>query len=257
MGAYLANLNPVQTASTLQVADVILRTKQRADIEKSGSTGVVSDAEILSLVNTGARMLDDLITKSYEDYRAEYWCFPTVARQIMYTLPGNFYKLRRIGVVDQLGSTPNTWTPLYPFDLNQNNLPGTGFFFFTNGAYPSMAYRLTDRMLELRPCTSVQNIGVWYTPQPPVFKSPQDYLPSYYMPGWEEYIVCWAAMMISAKRQMANVVAEQMWEEIKQQIASFVPNRDSANPAMVQQSWVPPSMWPGYGGPYGGGYGSW
>jgi hypothetical protein len=120
-----------------------------------------------------------------------------------------------------------------------------------------MKYRIAGPYLELRPVKTTQFVGMFYTPQAPNFLTVSDYLPGYYQPGWEEYIVNWMAMMIAAKRQMANDVAETMWKEIKEQIASFVPNRDSANPELVQKTWMRPSMWPGMGGGPFGGYGSW
>jgi hypothetical protein len=253
MSSLLVNA-PVQAgASPLQVSDLILRMKQRADIEKSGSAGVVSDSEILNLARQGARMLDSLINKTYQYYTMQYWSFATVINVQQYPLPTNFAKLLGIGLVPAVGTTPTSWTPLYHWDMNTQNLAGTGFLYFTNGVYTFMRYRIAGTNVELRPVSSIQSVGIYYTPQAPGFLTTGDYLPPYWLPGWEEYIVNWGALMISAKREIANDFAAEMWKEIKDQISSFIPNRDSANPERVQDAWLRPSMYPApYGGPFGG-----
>lgn len=248
---------PYNTAQPVYVSDLILRTKQRADIEKSGTAGVVSDSELLTYLNIYYRQLAMKIDHKYEYYRAKYYNIQTVLGQLRYPLPADFYNLLGIGLVNVPGPAPDTWTPLQPWDMVNQNIPGTGFMNFTNGMFTNMTYRVIDRQFEFKPMKSAQIVGVWYTPMAMQLRSPGDVIEEWCMPGWEEYVITGAAMLIAAKEQQAIAMLEQMWLMIDAQIDSFIPSRDSFQPQRVQRAWWG-SQWPfgmfgGYFGPGQGG----
>ena len=239
-------------ADPISVQEVFTRIKQRADIEKSGSAGVCSDAEVLNLLNLHYRKLHGEIQKMYENYTATYYNIQTVVNQLRYPLPKDFYKLLSVGIVDSVGASPNTFTALEHWNFNDQNVPGTGFLNFTNGYYTQMRFRIVGRNLELRPVKSVQLLGIWYSPSP-VTLGMKDSLPEWVLPGWEEYIVCGAAMMIAAKEQALVTVHQQILQMVSDQVKSFVPNRDSFKPELVSRAWRHQRNWPGNG--FGDGFG--
>lgn len=230
-------------AQPILVSELVLRTKQRADIEKSGSAGVVSDTEILRLLNLYGNQLKMEIDKTYEYYTATYFNIVTQAGVLRYSLPHDFYKLIGIGLVDVIGPSPNTWTPLQHWDFANQNIPGTGFITFTNGMYTRMTYRIAGvgpngPNIEFRPVKSNQTLGIWYTPQFVPFKTVADPVPAWMMPGWEEYLIVGAAMMITAKEQLGVEMHGQIFKMIETQVRNFAPNRDEFQPETVKRVWT-------------------
>ncbi len=238
-------------ATPLKVRDVYTRMKQRADIEKSGDGGLISDPEALNLIQLGTNNLHDVIVRTNELYIARYFNIITAPNQLEYPIPHDFFNLLSIGLVNKVGPAPDTWTPLYQWKMQNQNIPGNGFLFFTNGMYTIMQYRVIAGAIEFR---SNQIVGIWYVPTAPQFKGLDDYLPPYFMPGWEEYLVSYAAQLIGAKEQNGVAMHEEIKKQVLAQIASFSMSRDSFRPETVTDCWMPQSAWPfGMMGSYGPG----
>lgn len=243
----------------LLVGDVIKRAKQRADIEKAGSAGFIGDDEALQLCQLGFAQLQNLIINSYEYWIKSYTSFNTVFNKVQYDFntigAPDLYKPLAIGIVQNQGSVPNianfdSWSPLEPYDMQNQNLPASGFLQFTNAYYTDMRYMWLADQLELRPVKAICTVGIYYIPVAPQFANYADELPYWCKPGWEEYIVAFMAWMIAGKEGTGTAQALQVWQMISDQIKNFTPNRDQFNPHTVSDAWRSRFS----GGYWGGGF---
>lgn len=231
----------------MTVGDVWTRIKQRADIEKAGSSGFMSDDEGIKLIQLGTAQLQNLVMNTYEFWLTRYVTFNTVVNQLSYPFPSigmsDFYKLLGIGITTNTNSPQDSWAPLEHFELMSMNLPAGGFLQFTSGFFTDMRYAImsSDKgvpQLELRPVKSVTMLGVYYVPRPPQFQSLLDELPPWIMPGWEEYMVAFGAWMAGVKERTGASAHKEVWQMITKQIQDFAPNHDSFRPATVTTGWM-------------------
>lgn len=245
-------------APAVSVQEVVQRVLQRTDLERVGTGGIVSQPEVLGLINLYMNRLAMEIDKTYEYYRESFYNVQTVAGTQLYALPADFYKLLGVGLVDRPGRNYQTWTPLNHWDMANQSVPGTGFMQFTNGAFTYMTYRVIGSgvgagpNIEFRPTNSSQLVAVLYSPQAPRFVSLNETMPGWMALGWEEYLVCGAASMINAKQEIEDQMTVQIMAEILAQVKAFAPNRDAFQPETVKRTWMPRSRWPFGGGFYGG-----
>lgn len=242
----------------ITVGDVWTRIKQRADIEKSGASGFVSDNEGIKLIQVGTSQLQNLVMNTYEDWISRYATFTTVLNQLTYPVSSigiaDFYKLKSIGIITNVSSPQDSWMPLEHYDDMSMNLPAGGFFQFTSGFFTDMRYGLRADVggptIELRPVKAVTTLGVYYIPVPPTFETLDDELPYWIMPGWEEYMVAFGAWMVGVKERTSVEAHKEVWDMITRQIMNFAPNRDSFQPHTVIRA----SSY-SYGAGYRGGWG--
>ncbi len=236
--------------AVITVGDIILRIKQRADLEKSGASGFVSDTEATTLIQLAAAQLQNLIMMSYESWLGRYVTFSTVANQSAYPFAAygmpDFYKLLSIGITT--AANPDDWTPLDHADNKSASISGYGggFLSFTNGGGgANLTFCLRSTGIELSTVRSVQLIGVRYIPKPPQFSAITDELPQWIYPGWEEYLVAFVAWMVGIKERAGVQSAKEVWQIVSGQIQNWAPNRDSFRPHTVVQTL---RGWNKYGG---------
>lgn len=219
------------------VGDIWLRAKQRADLEKAGSTGFVSDLEGLRLVQLGIAQLQNLVMNSYEYWVARYQTFNTKPGQQSYPLDsvgiGNLFKLLSVGLT--LEGHPENWRPLESFRLGEQS-GAMDWDFYTGGS--GLRYLLMGQELILRPMDGARCVGVYYVPQPPHFDSLDDELPPWVMNGWDEYPVAFVAWMLAIKERSGASAHREVWQMTAAQIRDSVPNRDSGQPPrMIKPGW--------------------
>lgn len=242
--------------AVITVGDIVTRMKQRADIEKSGSSGFIADIEAIKLVQMATAQLQNLIIDTSENWLGKYNTFYTIPSQTVYPYAAismsDIYKPLGIGMTD--ASNPQSWTALEPFDFMNMNSGGTGFLQFTNtfaGAGCGLQYMFFADTIELRTPQTVQQIGVRYVPLAPQFATVADELPSWIKPGWEEYLVACGAWMIGIKEQNGVANHEQVWQLIAKQIQNFAATLDKFRPHTVIRANMMRNRSRGNGG-YGG-----
>lgn len=225
----------------ITVQEVITRSLERADLAKSGASGFMSPTEMLRLTQLGLAQLQNMIINTYEYWIKSFTTFNTITNQVSYSFDqigaSDLYKPLGIGLIQSVDQPFESWTPLEHWNMDNQNLPASGFIQFTNGYYTDMRYLFMADRLELRPVKAVCAVGLYYVPTAPQLASPADLLPYWCKPGWEEYLVAFNAWMIAGKEQAGTEVQMQIWNMISEQIKNFAPNRDQFKPFTVQDSW--------------------
>ena len=237
----------------VSLSDLRTLVRQRADQENSQ---FVTDQELRQYINRSyCELYDLLITNANsEDYFLNSSTVTLVSGTQTYDLPADFYKLR--GVDLNMGSDT--------FPLRRYNFPQRDV-----GSRYSVPYRyryhIQGSSLRLTPSPSTNDtLTVWYIPSPKKFlektataitrgtsrsEEHTSELDSSgladpttfgniesrfdFYSGWDEYIICGAAIDCMVKEESDPSALMKMKEETKIRILSVSDNRDLGEPATV------------------------
>lgn len=208
-----------------------LRARARVTADKVNSTFVDDTATGLdAFINEGHQILHGkLVDALDEEYVEKEYTFSTVANQVDYALPSDFFKL--YGVDMTIGGIPRS--------LSEYTRPERNAFNFTRAssrqAWWSATiphYRLTGSNLRILPIPSdVTPCNLLYAPEATLLTLPSDSVN--YPNGWERYIVLYAAIRMLAAEEQQNSVLEKALGAIEQEIELTKERRDLASPKQV------------------------
>lgn len=215
-------------ATTLTLADLILQTRQRADMVQSQ---FVTDAELTGYINESYAELYDLLVEKYgNDYFVNSYQFTTDGSS-QFALPADLYKL--LGVDVQCGMK---WESLHAFNFSDRNSPH------------SMRYRILGSSLMLSPqAPAGRTLQVWYVPRPVALVAATDTIDQ--ISGWGEYVVTDAAIKCLAKEESDCSVLMAQKQALILRIQSAAENRDAGQPATVTDNCQ--KHWSFWGSPWG------
>lgn len=211
--------------STVTLAQLKTRARQRADMENSG---FIQDSELLSYINASIAELYDLLVSKYgEDYFvASPYTITTTTNQDTYALPADLYKL--LGVDLQLDTT-NNWVSLKRFNFAERNIPQIWDVKFVD----FIRYRLFGANIKFSPVPqAAQTLRLWYIPLPTALALDADTLNGFN--GYEEYVVIDVAIKMLNKEESDPSVLMAEKAAMKLRIEQMAEGRDVGQPSTVQ-----------------------
>ncbi len=203
-----------------------------------------TEAELNGYIAGSYKELYDILVQKFGDdyYIATPHTFTTDGTNDTYALPEDFYKL--LGVdASYNGGTGNGWVTLKQFMIGERNsytLPNSQVFY----GIANMRYRLRDDAIWFVPIPAGgQLLRIIYIPRPAELDDDADTVDG--VSGWEEYIICDAALKCLVKEESdASAFAAQK-AAMLQRIESAAENRNAGAPQTVTD--IHQSFWP-YGG---------
>lgn len=254
-------------ATTMTLSELMIATRQRADMLPSGYTPslidtslFVTDPEIISYINQSYFELYDLLITLYEDYYvASPLEFATDGTTSQYPLPDGtlysaapaFYKL--MGVDLGLASASNAFVTLKKFDFAERNRYVYPQITSSSLGVFNLRYRLVGNTLMFIPTPSAgQIVRLWYFPRLTTLSALNSTAEG--VSGWTEYIICDAAIKCLQKEESdVSVVMAQKMALIKR-IQDSASDRDAGQPDTISDVRSMASRWgsPNGDGSYGG-----
>ena len=223
-----------------------IRTQLRNRIDRKNSNFFTNTELNIYISDSYKELYDILIQKFGDDYYvAAPYAFTTTSSEF-YDLPADFYKL--VGVdASYNGGAGNGWVTLRQFMFQERNsytLPNyQAFYGITN-----LRYRLYDNKLWFTPIpVAGQLLRLFYFPRPADLTDDADTVDG--ISGWEEYIICDAAIKCMVKEESDPQAFAAQKQAMLTRIESAAENRNAGQPQTVSD--VNQSFWP-YG-PWGPG----
>lgn len=221
-----------------------LRTELRRRIDRVNSNFFTNPELNEYLSKSYKELYDILIQKFGDDYFvADPHDFVTTNAET-YALPDDFYKLLGVDAQYNGANDGNGWVTLRQFMLQERNsftLPNyQAFYGITN-----LRYRLRGNTLWFTPTPQAgQLLRLYYCPRPDDLTLDADTVDG--VSGWEEYIICDAAIKCMVKEESDPTAFGAQKAALLQRIESAAENRNAGQPQTVSD--VNQSFWP---------YGSW
>tara|TARA_Y100001938_G_C7983096_1_gene375453 strand:- start:211 stop:909 length:699 start_codon:yes stop_codon:yes gene_type:complete len=204
------------------LTNLIDRAKQRADME--GST-FCTDTEITGYINQGIRELHDILVTLYEDYFVTTTTY-TLPASNPGTLPANFYKA--IGVDFETGGITYR---VRPYSFQERNMLQSPYT--QQGKLGNLFYNIRGTQIFFIPTNTLSGtITLHYAPMATEMEAGHSgtqlttLIPQITY-GYEEYIVCHAAIQMLVKEESDVSVHLAERERQKQRIMSAATNRDA------------------------------
>lgn len=200
-----------------------LRTYVRQQADQESST-FISDSELNRYINQSAAELHGLLTTLYEDYYLTSATF-TLTTLNTYTLPSNFFKLRRLQY-DSAGSWSKV--PQFAFDEFEANQQR-----YLTGAAPEWRmYRIMQAALFVLPEDDFAgDYRIWYLLNYTAMTSDADTLSD--LMGWDEYVIVDAAIKCLQKEESDASILMARKAELKRRIEMEAANRDASGPERI------------------------
>lgn len=216
------------------LANLRLRTLRRADMLTPAGTPTnfidsTANGELDTYIRESGREFYDLLVKNWgEDYFATSANLTTTAGVENVALPNDFYKLLAVDYYPAGATTP---MHMRRFNWNERATTGPGMGYGWVREQP--AYRLRMNNLWLHPTPDgVYNLTVHYVP---ITGDAWD--PIEGVNGWEDYIVCAAAIKCLAKEESDTSELRAELARHAQRIADMAP-RDGGEPHYVQDIYI-------------------
>lgn len=240
-------------ATTMTLSELMVATRQRADMLPSGYTAsltntdlFVTDPELISYINQSYFELYDLLITVYEDYYVQTpYEFQTDGNQ-RYNLPSDFYKL--LGVDLALAASPSNpaWVTLKKFDFISRNRYVYPQLTSTYLGVFNLRYRLVGGQIMFIPTpSSGQYIRLWYIPTLTTLAALSDTVQG--VSGWTEYIICDAAIKCAQKEESDVSVLELQKAGLVKRIEESAMNRDAGQPDTISDVRSFSERWGVYG----------
>ena len=203
---------------SITLANLKTQARYRANMENSL---FVTDAELLTYINSSIAELHDLLVASFDsDYSISSYEFSTVSGTDSYALPSAFYKLK--GVDAQLNGT--YWSTISPFNFNERNLR-TGVYSSNLLGY-QFKYRILGGNLVFSPVPDgAYNIKMWYIPTATKLVNDADTLDD--INQYSEYIIVDAAIKMLQKEESDVSILLAQKADLRKRIENMAQNRDA------------------------------
>lgn len=194
-------------ANTVTLTQLKQRCRERADVVNSS---FITDAELLSHINSSYAELYDILVSSYQDYYVSS-STASVTTGNTIALPTDFYKM--IGL--DVSSDGVSYYTVKKFNFNQRN----------SSSNDGVRYRVAGSNILLEPSDSaVGTYKIWYIPVYTPLASSSDVVNG--IMGWDEYIVIDVAIKILQKEESSTSSLEKAKDAIKARIIQMSSVRD-------------------------------
>jgi hypothetical protein len=200
-----------------------LRTYVRQQADQESST-FISDSELNRYVNQSGAELHGLLSTLYEDYYLTSTTFSLTTANT-YTLPSNFFKLRRLQF-----SSAGSWVkvPQFAFDEFEANQQR----YMTGTAIEWRMYRVMQAALFVLPEDDYAgDYRIWYLLNYTPMASDSDTLSD--LMGWDEYVIVDAAIKCLQKEESDASILMARKAELKKRIEMEAANRDASGPERI------------------------
>jgi hypothetical protein len=208
--------------TTATLAQLRTRAQSRADMVNDA---FVSNSEWLDFINASVAELYDLLVSADEDYFTTTSAFSTVAGTETINLPGDFYKL--VGV-DLLDAASGLTVTLRPYNVRERNS-------YRNATWAPQSvprYWLRAGKLSLLPVpTDVRTGTLYYVPVATKLAGDTDTFDG--INGWEEYVVADCAAKAVAKQEQDPTPFLQAKNELAARIKAMAQQRDPGAPHTI------------------------
>ncbi len=181
-------------SQSVTVTATILKIRQRADLETLDPTNsIVTDTELLSVINDAYRMLYDLIVG-----RAGIAYFATSATVTAstFTLPADFMSALGVDLPNYFGS--NQAYSVKRFTFAERNRRSN---YLIAAGYDVPTYRIQNGVIVWEPTTAAPTTSVtlWYIPTPAALASNGSFNA---VNGWDDYVVARGVLYCYEKQEM-------------------------------------------------------
>lgn len=221
-----------------------IRDQLRQRIDRVNSQFFTNE-ELNGYITGSYKELYDLLIQKFGDdyYVAAPYEFTTDGTNDTYDLPEDFYKLLGCDCQYNGSSNGNGWITLRQFMFQERNaytLPNyQAFYGITN-----IRYRLRGNTIWFTPIPAAgQLLRIFYIPRPADLTLDADTVDG--VSGWEEYIICDAAIKCMVKEESDPSSFGAQKAAVLQRIESAAENRNAGAPQTVSD--INQSFWP-YGG---------
>jgi hypothetical protein len=202
-------------ALNVTLSSLRAQVRDRADMKH---TTFCTDSEINGYINSAYAELYDLLVDATEDYYVKSGTISCDGINDSFSLPSDFYKLN--GVDYRLGGAAQ---PMEKFVFEDRNK------YINNGTI--IRYRIVGSKIFFKPLPSAQTITLWYTPAITLLSADGDTVDG--VNGWEDYIVCDAAMKCLIKEESDVMVFIAEKKDLEKRIEAMSRNRDQGRPDRV------------------------
>jgi len=212
-------------AASATLSDLQTRARQRSDMVNSS---FISDAELLSMINSSYAELYDLMVQTYEDYYITSSTFTlTSSDSGVEALPADFSKLKGVDY-----SVGGDYISLYPYNWNTRNDRQYNRRVRTDY---NRTYKILGSNLRIEPRDNATgDYQLWYIPSFTPLVSTTDIVDSQMTRnGWEEYIVVDVAIKMLAKEESntAHLLLEK--QNLKRRLEAAAGDRDADQPEYI------------------------
>lgn len=207
------------------LAELKTQARQRADMENSE---FVSDAELVTYINSSLAELHDLLIASYcDDYMMEEHVFSSTTA-LEYALPSDFYKLRGVDV--RRGSNAQ-WATVKRYNFNRRNEQQNAYAWNLLGL-PYMEYRLVGSKIRFNRTPDAElEFRIFYHPKLTKLVTDSDSYDD--INGFAEYVVTDVAIKMLQKEESDVAVLAAQKVALTERIVAMAANRDANEPASV------------------------
>lgn len=196
-------------ARTVTLGELVTALEQRADIENDQH---FSHAEKVGLINEGLTDLyDELVTAAPPDYYLKDYAWTTIDSQASYTLPADFFKIRRVQVVEQ-AQRKRSLLQMQP----------------------------DERIIMVAPLGGCQ-MALEYIPACAKLVDDADEFDG--VNGWQELVVLWATDKVYRKKRLPIGELASEYQAILGRIRANA-YQDPGSPPMIQRASLRNPMWP-------------
>ena len=212
------------------LATVTLQAQQRADMVNSG---FITPAEWTSMINASYQELYGILITAYgEDWEfTATYNFNSDGVNEMFALPSDTFKIMGVDCQWQAGNTSSNVT-LKRFNMRERNRFAAPFYAALPGVpFIAPMYRIQGGNIWFKPIPAVLPFMVYYAPRLQILVNPTDTLDG--VNGWEEYIVCDAAIKAMQKEESDCSVLMAQKMALLKRINDEAANRDIGDPATV------------------------
>jgi hypothetical protein len=189
----------------------------------------ITDAIATSFLNAGIAEVHDLICKHNPDFLVTSDDLVTEADEPLVELPADFYKLRRLDLVE--GSTV---TKLRPFQFEEEGRIADGTIWDDGVSMGRPRFMLQAGNLRLAPPpSSILALRLWYIPHATklvLAEDPEDDTVYDGVNGHEDLVYEHALRMAKARDRMDTSVHDQAIARLEKRLLSALESRDQSEP---------------------------
>lgn len=207
-------------ARTATLADLRTSVQRRGSYENSAD---ITDAILLDFINEAVAETYDLLVQRWADYYVTRVTLATVAGADQIVLPTDFYKLRKLEIVDS--SAPSGYRALRPIDLAESHALGSTV------VAKRYRYRLEAGNLVLMPTpNAVESLRMFYIPYVQPFTDDADTFDG--INGYEELVIQFALLRCKMREELPTADIEREIARLTMRVRSAGDGRDATEPLM-------------------------
>lgn len=180
-------------SQSVTVASVISRIRQRADLETADqANSVVTDAELVVVINDGYRELYDLIADAAGH---SYFATSATVAAPTFTLPADFYRALGVDLPNFFGTNEPYTAERFTF-RERNRRASIAFA----AGYVAPTYRIQNGVIAWEPASAAPSTSVtlWYVPTPAALASGGSFDA---VNGWDDYVVAYGVVYCRDKQE--------------------------------------------------------